>query len=123
MTDEQVLSRTAPLDRLRHDYEGFIGRYGRLEAAACRAEAIDPAVAFALRTLMVSDYRRIVLADPGVPAELVPENWPERDAAEIAAGLYRALAAPSDRRLAQIGVTVDGPLVPRSDGYANRFTN
>ncbi len=122
LTSEGLLARTAPLERLAADYEGFVDRYRALADSAATSPAIDPALAFAVRSLMVSDYRRIVLADPGVPAELVPTSWPERRAADVAGRLYRLLVAPSDERLSTVGVTIDGPLVLRDGAYDTRFT-
>ena len=94
------------------------------EANALLDEAdIDPATAFAMRSLMVSDYRRIVLADPGLPDELVPPGWPERRAAHIAARLYRSLVGPSDSQLAAVCVTGTGSIILRAEAYANRFAS
>ena len=123
ITDEQMVERTLPLDRLKADYEAFIHRYGDLANALLDEAEIDPATAFAMRSLMVSDYRRIVLADPGLPDELVPPGWPERRAAHIAARLYRSLVGPSDTQLAAVCVTGTGSIILRAEAYANRFVS
>lgn len=121
ITNEQLVKRTLPLERLKADYESFTERYGGLAALVGVASDINPDTAFAVRSLMVSDYRRIVLADPGIPEELVPADWPERDAFDVAAQLYRALVAPSDERLAATCITGSGPLRLHAEAYTNRF--
>ncbi len=121
ITNQQLVERTLPLARLKADYEDFTTRYGGLAESVGAAGEIKPDTAFAVRSLMVSDYRRIVLADPGIPEELVPAGWPERRAFEVAAQLYRALIGPSDERLAATCVTGAGPLALHPEAYASRF--
>ena len=104
ISDDQIVERILPLAHSVVD--------------AC---GIDAATAFAVRSLMVSDYRRIVLADPGLPDELVPAEWPERRAADVAARLYRSLVGPSDQQLAAACITSAGSLVLQPEAYANRF--
>ncbi|NCG38074.1 MAG: phenylacetic acid degradation operon negative regulatory protein PaaX [Actinobacteria bacterium] len=121
ISDDQIVERILPLARLKADYEDFIFRYGDLADSVVDARGIDAATAFAVRSLMVSDYRRIVLADPGLPDELVPAEWPERRAADVAARLYRSLVGPSDQQLAAACITSAGSLVLQPEAYANRF--
>ena len=121
MTDQELVAQASPLSQLRADYEDFIDRYGGLAESAEGASDVDPSAAFAIRSLMVSDYRRIVLADPGLPDELVPDDWPERTAAEVATQLYRALLGPSDMQLTATCITGAGALELNRGAYATRF--
>jgi phenylacetic acid degradation operon negative regulatory protein len=59
------------------------------------ARNLEPEVAFIARTLLIHDYRRILLKDTRVPQQLLPRKWPGDDAKELTASAYRALAAAS----------------------------
>ncbi|CAN5255237.1 phenylacetic acid degradation operon negative regulatory protein PaaX [soil metagenome] len=59
------------------------------------AEPPDPAEAFALRLRLVHDWRKFLFADPGLPAEVLPADWPGFRAAEAFRNVYEALRIPS----------------------------
>ncbi len=83
-------------------------------------EASEPAClldAVAARTLLVHDWRRIVLHDPGLPAELLPPDWPGDAARDIARRAYLRLLRPSEAWLDRAGLP---PLVDPA-AFARRF--
>lgn len=83
-------------------------------------EASEPAClldAAAARTLLVHDWRRIVLHDPGLPAELLPPAWPGDAARDVARRIYGHLSRPSEAWLDRAGLP---PLV-NSAAFARRF--
>lgn len=105
--DARVLVREAwDLDRLSREYARFVRRYAPLTSAAAARAA--PSQAFALRTLLIHEYRRLLLRDPELPDELLPANWQGRAAHAIAARIYRALAIPSEAFLADELLLADG---------------
>ncbi|MEL0076024.1 MAG: PaaX family transcriptional regulator C-terminal domain-containing protein, partial [Ilumatobacter sp.] len=53
-------------------------------------------LALKLRLLIVAEFRRIALADPGLPTRLLPEAWPGREARRIAAELHSAVAQSAE---------------------------
>jgi len=62
-----------------------------------RATALEPRAAFVIRTMVVHEYRRILLRATALPPELLPAGWPGHTARELAAALYgRVHAAASD---------------------------
>ena len=87
-------------------YQDFLNRYEPwqhhdLDAAA----AVD---AYALRTMLVHDFRRIRLRAPDMPAQLLPPNWIGNHAYDLAADLYRRLSPVASRALSEI-LEVDYP--------------
>ena len=71
-------------------------------------EAAAPRDAYALRTMLVHELRRIRLRAPDMPAELLPPDWIGDRAYDLAAGLYRRLSRGAARALSEI-LEVDYP--------------
>ena len=88
----------------------WVGEDGRLSD-------LDALVA---RTLLVHEYRRVVLRDPLLPPALLPEGWPGVPARELCAAAYPALLPGSERWLSRNGRNEDGPLPP-AVGLRRRF--
>ncbi|MEM7341944.1 MAG: PaaX family transcriptional regulator C-terminal domain-containing protein [Actinomycetota bacterium] len=106
-------------DAFRHPataaaYEEFVAAYRPL--AAIDAADLAPVDAFALRTTLVHDLRRIVLRHPPLPAALLPPDWAGVDAQEVAAELYHPWCARSASWLSD----VLGEAYPERFGH--RFT-
>jgi phenylacetic acid degradation operon negative regulatory protein len=68
----------------------------------------DDETAFAVRFQLVHEWRKFLFIDPALPAALLPENWPGRQAAQIFDEAAQSLRAAADR-------FVDDCLDPRSD--------
>ena len=118
--DRHAIVRAAwDLAELSRAYGAFARRYEALPPAA--ADRLEPARAFALRTLLIHDYRRLLLRDPGLPGELLPADWQGRRARSLCAQLYRALAAPSQTHLRTVLQTADGGRPGVSRSFALRF--
>lgn len=80
-------------------YQGFVDRYGPMADAmsACTSHQ-----AFALRTMLIHDLRRIRLRSPDIPAELLPSGWIGHQAHALAAGLYETLSARAAEALSAV---------------------
>ena len=74
------------------------------------AGAMLPAQALALRLLLVHDWRLAVLADPRLPPEAVPPDWPGLAARAVFTSLYKALTPASEARIAAVFEAARGPL-------------
>ena len=88
-------------------YRSFIERYrpwhdGGLDGS------IDPLDAFALRTMLIHDLRKIRLRSPDMPRQLLPPDWVGNEAYGLAADLYRRLEAAAALALSRI-LQVDYP--------------
>jgi phenylacetic acid degradation operon negative regulatory protein len=108
------------LAELSRAYGAFVRRYRPLAPEA--AARLAPESAFVTRTLLIHEYRRLLLRDPGLPGELLPADWHGREARALCARLYRALAAPSQAHLRAVLRTADGTRPALSRGFARRFS-
>ncbi|HET9536763.1 MAG TPA: PaaX family transcriptional regulator C-terminal domain-containing protein [Mesorhizobium sp.] len=79
--------------------------------------ALPPLDAIAARTLLIHEWRRIVLHDPGLPAELLPRDWPGETVRRIACDIYAKLATPSEKWLDSAGL----PPLTNPRQFAGRF--
>ncbi len=119
--DRHAIVRAAwDLAELSRAYGAFVRRYRPLAPAA--AAGLEPERAFVVRTLLIHEYRRLLLRDPGLPGELLPANWQGSKARALCARLYRALAAPSQAHLRAVLRTAEGTRPALSRGFARRFS-
>ncbi|MBT8089204.1 MAG: phenylacetic acid degradation operon negative regulatory protein PaaX [Gammaproteobacteria bacterium] len=77
--------------------------------------------AFVVRTLLIQEYRKVLLRDPWLPAELLPGNWHGAAAYQLCRNLYRRVYAGADAYLDDTIETADGPLPPPGPSFLQRF--
>lgn len=80
-------------------YKTFIARYKLWQHFP---ESPAPIDAFALRTMLVHDLRRIRLRAPDIPKRLLPANWIGNQAQHLAAAIYQNLSPPASKALNKI---------------------
>ncbi|MEJ1157434.1 PaaX family transcriptional regulator C-terminal domain-containing protein [Prosthecomicrobium sp. N25] len=90
-------------------------------AAALRTPPAADLDALAIRIALVHEFRRIVLRDPLLPADLLPRDWPGREARALAGRLYGLVLPAAERWLDREARTIDGPLPPPDDRLGRRF--
>jgi phenylacetic acid degradation operon negative regulatory protein len=83
------------LEALRARYAAFLDLHGPVRARWARRRTGDPAAAFADYVRLVTDWRRLPYADPGLPLDLLPPRWNGVRAAELFAELGERLAGPA----------------------------
>ncbi|WP_308283320.1 PaaX family transcriptional regulator [Pseudonocardia nigra] len=84
------------LDALRVRYAAFLAEYTPVRTRWARRRTADPARAFADHVRLVTDWRQLPYADPGLPLELLPPRWNGLRAEELFADLAARLAAPAE---------------------------
>ncbi|NVJ92150.1 MAG: phenylacetic acid degradation operon negative regulatory protein PaaX [Methylocystaceae bacterium] len=109
------------LDQLAIDYNHFLDSFRPLYHALSNEGDIDPESAFLVRTLLIHEYRRIMLRDPMLPGELLHADWPGATAATLCANLYRLCAPSAEKHLENLLETAEGPLPDASPYFYNRF--
>ena len=109
------------LDEIDARYAGFVKRFRPVYRALSPRPEIAEKSAFLVRTLLIQEYRKILLRDPWLPPALLPGNWHGSAAYQLCRNLYRAVQAPSDVYLDAAMETADGPLPPPSRAYWQRF--
>lgn len=109
------------LEGLSQGYAGFLARFRPALDALQAGEAPDPATAFKLRILMMHDFRRVLLRDPLLPVELLPEGWTGTKARQLCKDVYVRLHKGSEEQLMGGLETAEGPLPPLHHSYFTRF--
>jgi phenylacetic acid degradation operon negative regulatory protein len=102
-------------------YARFVRRFRPLYAAAQKQRAPAPELAFQVRTLLIQEYRKILLRDPLLPTELLPPGWHGTPAYQLCRNLYRAVYDAADTYLGEAMETADGPLPPPEPRFYDRF--
>jgi len=83
--------------------------------------AAEPSLCFVIRTLMIHEYRRILLVDPDLPDALLPDAWPGRAAAELTKAMYVAVAERSTLFAMQTLENESGALPEPIEEFSRRF--
>lgn len=95
----ELARRCLGLDGLDAAYAALADRLAAFDDAALAR--LDDARAAKLRLLVVSTFRRIVLADPMLPEALLPDGWAGARARMAASRCYEATVTASDRWVAE----------------------
>jgi len=109
------------LDEIDRRYEDFITRFRPVFKAVKKGRNADPRTAFQIRTLMIQEYRRILLRDPLLPAEMLPTGWHGTAAYQLCRNLYRLIYSQADDFMSSEFETADGPLPPPAPEFLRRF--
>ena len=109
------------LDDIDKRYAGFIERFRPLIAAYGKDENVSPKSAFLVRTLLIQEYRKVLLRDPQLPAPLLPAGWHGTAAYQLCRNLYRVVYAEADAYLTATMETASGPLPEPEPGFMQRF--
>jgi len=86
LTLGSLISQCWDLDGVARQYRGFSDTFGPILAAA--DASLRPDQAFTVRALAIHEWRRIVLQDPQLPRQMLPQDWPGHAAREICGSLY-----------------------------------
>lgn len=104
-----LMRQTFSLGQVELAWDSFIRRFQPLEDQAAELGGAD---AFMARTLLIHEYRRVLLRDPNLPEALLPTQWPGVRARALCESLYHALLPASESWLRQQVQTLDGVLAP-----------
>ena len=117
----RLLAESWALDRTAEAYLKFKASFAPLQALLSRDAALSDADAFTARILLIHYYRRIVLRDPLLPAELLPKDWPGKEARALCGSIYRTLLPASERWLDAHATDENGRLPPAGETLRRRF--
>jgi len=120
-TARSLAKRAWPLAEVEARYHRFVATYSAARAAVRAGEPFEDLEALIVRILLIHDFRRAVLRDPQLPAEILPEPWAGRTARVLCAEVYLALAPFAERWLGEHGQSDSGPLPPADRAFAQRF--
>jgi len=117
----RLLAESWALDRTAEAYLKFRTSFAPLQGLLSRDAALSDTDAFTARILLIHHYRRIVLRDPLLPAELLPKDWPGKEARALCGSIYRMLLPASERWLDIYARDEKGPLPPAGEQLLRRF--
>jgi phenylacetic acid degradation operon negative regulatory protein len=100
------------LAELATRYRRFIADFERLSQHV--SQPLDAQASFVVRTLLIHEFRRILLGDPDLPDSLLPDGWPGHAASELTKALYAGVRERSTRYVVQTLENEAGPL-PQPD--------
>ncbi|NUU20695.1 MAG: PaaX family transcriptional regulator [Streptomycetaceae bacterium] len=86
---------------IEDQYADFTGRYGSV-VAELGGRAVDADQAFRSYVPMLTEWRRLPYLDPGLPTELLPDDWNAVEARRVFVALHERLAEPSLRHVERV---------------------
>jgi phenylacetic acid degradation operon negative regulatory protein len=116
-----LVQRSWNLDEIDERYASFVQRFQPLIAAYRPPSNPSPKTAFLVRTLLIQEYRKVMLRDPQLPAELLPATWHGTAAYRLCRNLYCATYQAADEYLSAVMETASGPLPPADEAFRHRF--
>ncbi|MCC6947904.1 MAG: phenylacetic acid degradation operon negative regulatory protein PaaX [Bradyrhizobiaceae bacterium] len=117
----EVIHRAWDMRRLAVDYTAFLSTFRPVAEALGAAGKLDPETCFAVRTLLMHAYRRVLLRDPKLPEELLEPDWPGTAARLLCRDLYRLVQAPAEQHLMAELETPAGGAPAAYLSYFSRF--
>ena len=109
---QTVMHATFKLDQVETAWKQFVARF---EPLLLQASSLNTAEAFFVRTLLIHEYRKVLLRDPNLPQSLLPAGWSGLLARQLCEALYDQLFDSSEPFLLTHVQTLDGKLtkIPR----------
>ena len=118
-----AVPRAWDLTAIAADYRKFLRRFGgvidRFRIASIGAR--DPEQCFIVRTLLIHEYRRVLLRDPRLPVALLPLDWPGGAAYTLCRDFYQLAHRCAERHLAAVLEGPNGALPPANAAFYERF--
>ena len=109
------------LEDIDQRYRRFVDMFRVPLRATGKGGAPSPREAFQLRTLLIQEYRKVLLRDPRLPADLLPVDWHGHEAYQLCGNLYRHIAMAADDWLSEALETEHGPLPKNDAAFYRRF--
>ncbi len=113
------LAKFWDLTGLREGYAVFLNAFAPLEAQT--APPLLDADALAVRLLLVHAYRTVLLRDPRLPAEHLPNDWNGAEARALFRRLYVGLTPAAHRFVAAHCEGTEGPFPHETEATAYRL--
>ena len=123
VSDADLVRRAWDLGELSKAYGQFVTTYQPIfdELRRDHLAGVEEQDAFLLRTLLIHDYRRLLLRDPELPEVLLPVNWLGQQARMLCKELYKRLEPLSNRHLDKMLCLADGSIPSEDSSLTERF--
>ena len=122
-SDADIVRLAWNLEQLAADYSSFVACYQPILEALRQSssESVDEEGAFLIRSLLIHDFRRLLLRDPELPEVLQPPAWPGHEARRLCKEVYRRLLPASERHLDRHLLLASGEVPAASSMVNKRF--
>lgn len=117
----RIVRESWKLDEIDQRYAHFIAMFEPTRKALENNVERSPRTAFLVRTLLIQEYRKILLRDPHLHDDLLPADWHGHAAYPLCREIYRQLYAPANVYLTHAMETANGPLPEPDPETATRF--
>lgn len=88
------------LNEISNRYREFIKMYSEryvIDRSKIEKGKMSDGDCFVERAKLVHEYRKFLFIDPGLPSQLLPDEWPGEHAAMLFSDYYKTLAKPASR--------------------------
>jgi len=96
----ELISQCWDMEGVARQYQEFLATFGPMHAAA--QSGMTPGQAFAVRALTLHEWRRIVLHDPQLPLQMLPDDWPGLAARNLCSQLYWSVFEQAESHLQSV---------------------
>ena len=120
-TARRLAERAWPLAEIESRYRRFIDAYSDTLAALERGAPFTTLDALLVRILLIHDYRRAVLKDPLLPAQLLPKPWAGAAARDLCGAIYKTLLPAAEGWLDAHAESDRGALPGVDRDFGQRF--
>lgn len=122
-TDADLVRKAWDLGHLAESYQHFVQMYAQVLSDLQRdgLAGVTDEEAFLVRTLLIHDYRRLLLRDPELPDVLLPSGWPGQEARLLCKEIYKRLEPLSRRHLDAHLCLADGLYPGENEALPERF--
>jgi len=120
--ERQLVHDCWQLEQVSKGYKTFLKRYKPLLKWVRNTKSHSPETAYIARTLLIHDYRMILLHDTPLPNELLPKNWPGEEALVLTGGAYKTLAKASMKFISSELESDSGALPEAGSSFKERFS-
>ncbi len=122
-TAQRLVERAWPLAEIESRYRRFVDVYSGTLSALERGTGFTNLDALLVRILLIHDYRRAVLKDPLLPAELLPKSWAGAAARALCGTIYKTLIPASEQWFDAHAQNDKGPLPEADASFRRRFAS
>ncbi len=117
----QLVKDCWDLGELAASYQEFIAKFEPLKKLVEKSNGLSPRDCLLARLMLIHEYRRIILRDPLLPPQMLPDHWAGAQARALTHAIYNQVVGGSELWVAENFECEDGPLPAPDGGFWQRF--
>ena len=119
---QEFVSLSWPMDDLNQAYTDLKNKFEPIFDSVEAGTGFSPAESLVVRTLLVHDWRKLVLQDVDLPVCYKPKGWVGEDARVMVAKIYQSLVKSSEQYLDDCLAGPSDTLPKPISEFSNRFS-